>query len=75
MAAQDSEEMLVIQSFESLKRAVRQSFGVLEDNFVELVNCLNKFTKNNFLKQSSEALDLIDECAGHLAHRKEIVSN
>ena len=59
LAAQDSEEHLVYQSFEALKGAIKTSFPQLEDNFVELVNCLNKYTKNNFLKQSLEALDLI----------------
>lgn len=50
LAAQDTEEHLVVQSFETLKKAVRLNFGMLEDNFVELVNCLNKYTKNTFLK-------------------------
>ena len=67
LAAQDSEEHLVVQSFETLKKAVKLNFQLLEDNFVELVNCLNKYTKNNFLRQAVEALDLIEECAGHLA--------
>jgi regulator of sigma D len=75
LAAQDSEEHLVVQSFETLKKAVRQNFSVLEDNFVELVNCLNKYTKNNFTKQSLESLDLIDNCAQHLHKRKELVNN
>ena len=51
------------------------NFGMLEDYFVELINCLNKYTKNNYLKQSSEALDLIDECAKNLSSRKELVNN
>jgi hypothetical protein len=53
---------------------VKLNFNLLEDNFVELVNCLNKYTKNNFLRQAIEALDLIEECAGHLAQRREIVT-
>ena len=65
----------MVQSFETLKKAIRLNFGLLEENFVELINCLNKYTKNNYLKQSFEALDLIDECAGHLAQRKDIVNN
>ena len=75
LAAQDSEEQLVIQSFESLKYAIKTQFQSLEDNFVELVNCLNKYTKNNFLKQSVEALDLLQDCARQLFERKEIVQN
>lgn len=50
LAAQDSEEHLVVQSFETLKKAVKLNFQLLEENFVELVNCLNKYTKNNFLR-------------------------
>ena len=48
---------------------------MLEDNFVELINCLNKYTKNNFLKESSEALDLIQECAMHLGTNRDIIAN
>ena len=51
------------------------SFPLLEDNFVELINCLNKYTKNNFQKQSMEALELIDECAFHLGCKKDIINN
>ena len=47
---------------------------MLEDNFVELINCLNKYTKNNFTRQSLEALDLIEECAQQLASRKELIN-
>jgi hypothetical protein len=67
LAAQDSEEHLVVQSFDTLKISIKEAFPMLEDNFVELVNCLNKYTKNNFSRQASEALDLIQECARHLA--------
>lgn len=67
LAAQDTEEHLVVSSFETLKYAVKQNFGLIEDNFVELINCLNKYTKNNFIKQALEALELIDECAKHLS--------
>ena len=63
----------MIQSFETLKQAVRKNFGLIEENFVELVNCLNKYTKNNYIKQAQEALELIDECAKHLATRKDLV--
>jgi hypothetical protein len=64
-----------VQSFETLKKAVRSTFSVLEDNFVELINCLNKYTKNNYNRQSLESLDLIDECAQHLSQRKELINN
>jgi hypothetical protein len=64
----------VVQSFETLKKAVKQNFSLLEDNFVELINCLNKYTKNNFTRQAVEAVDLLEECANHLASRREIVN-
>lgn len=75
LAAQDTEEHLVVQSFETLKQAIRKNFGLIEENFVELINCLNKYTKNNFIKQAQEALDLIDECAKQLSKRKDLVQN
>ena len=46
LAAQDSEEMLVRQSFQALKIAITEKFHLLEQNFVELVNCLNKYSMN-----------------------------
>lgn len=42
---------------------------------MELVNCLNKYTKNNYLRQSLEALELLQECAKNLHIRKEIIQN
>lgn len=75
LAAQDTEEHLVIQSFEALKYAMNTSITYLEENFVELVNCLNKYSKNNFLRQSLEALDLLQDCAKHLNERKEIIQS
>lgn len=56
LAAQDSEEQLVSQSFQALRIAVTKHFELLETNFVELVNCLNKYSMNlRFKKQSQEA--------------------
>ena len=46
LAAQDSDEHLVHQSFKALKIAVTTHFNLLETNFVELVNCLNKYSEN-----------------------------
>ena len=64
LAAQDSEEMLVQQSFYALKIAVTEKFGLLENNFVELVNCLNKYSMNSmFPQQSQEAQRLLLACA------------
>lgn len=56
LAAQDNEGMLVSQSFQALKIAVTEKFSLLENNFVELVNCLNKYSMNSmFPKESCEA--------------------
>lgn len=51
LAAQDSEEMLVQQSFYALKIAILEKFSLLENNFVELVNCLNKYSMNSMFPQ------------------------
>ena len=51
LAAEDSEEMLVQQSFYALKIAITEKFSLLENNFVELVNCLNKYSMNSMFPQ------------------------
>jgi hypothetical protein len=56
LAAQDTEEHLVNQSFQALKLAIINHFPLLEENFVELVNCLSKYSKNSFQKYSVEAI-------------------
>jgi hypothetical protein len=56
LAAQDSEPAMVDKSFNALKYAVTTKFQLLEESFVELVNCLNKYSKNVFPKQSIEAI-------------------
>ena len=38
--------MLVVQTFSALKNAVTKHFDLLAPNFVELVNCLNKYSNN-----------------------------
>jgi hypothetical protein len=53
LAAQDNEEQLVQQSFAALKLAVTQHFELLQENFVELVNCLNKYSINSAFKKQS----------------------
>jgi len=64
LAAQDSEEMLVSQSFYALKIAITEKFSLLEHNFVELVNCLNKYSMNSqFPKQAGEAQRLLLVCS------------
>jgi brefeldin A-inhibited guanine nucleotide-exchange protein len=46
LAAQDQEEHLVVQSFDALSAAVSKHFELVEQGFVELINCLNKYTRN-----------------------------
>jgi brefeldin A-inhibited guanine nucleotide-exchange protein len=46
LAAQDTEPHLVVQSFQSLEHAVNNHFGLLNESFIELVNCLSKFARN-----------------------------
>mgnify|MGYP000712209722 CR=1 FL=1 len=48
LAAQDMEERLVKQSFEALKHSLQINSNLVEDNFIELINCLGKFSKNQF---------------------------
>lgn len=50
LAAQDTEENLVVSSFEAIKYSINKNNSLLEENFVELINCLNKYTKNQFDK-------------------------
>lgn len=74
LAAQDSEEMLVKQSFQALKVAVTDKFGLLEQNFVELVNCLNKYSMNSmFAEQSQEAQKLLLLCAKQLKGNDHLI--
>lgn len=47
LAAQDSEEDLVIQSFDALSTAVNKNFELVEQGFVELINCLSKYANNS----------------------------
>jgi hypothetical protein len=42
------EERLVKQSFDALKHSMNTNFPLLEENFIELINCISKFSKNNF---------------------------
>ena len=66
LAAQDTEELLVTQSFSALKQAFKH-FDLLERGFVELVNCLNKYSLNTlFPKQAMEAQELLLVCAEKL---------
>lgn len=37
---------MVLQSFQSLDHAVKNHFKILENYFIELVNCLAKFAAN-----------------------------
>jgi len=59
--------MLVVQTFTALKLAVTKHFELLAPNFVELINCLNKYSNNSlFPKQATEAQELYLLCAEKL---------
>ena len=74
LAAQDSERMLVQQSFQALKIAITEKFDLLASNFVELVNCLNKYSMNaEFPDQSKEAQKLLLTCAKNLKGNDQLI--
>ncbi len=67
--------MLVQQSFFALKIAITEKLSLLENNFVELVNCLNKYSMNSmFPSQSSEAQRLLLTCAEHLKGNEQLIN-
>jgi Sec7-like guanine-nucleotide exchange factor len=47
LAAQDSEKQIVEKSFNALEYAIKQHFDMLKGNFIELINCLNKYCQNS----------------------------
>jgi hypothetical protein len=47
-------------------------FELLEENFIELVNCLAKFSKNGSASQTSKVLNLISKCADKLRTQTSI---
>lgn len=66
---------LVVQSFQSLEHAVLNHFALLEECFIELVNCLSEFSRNGAGQQSSKALGLLRVCARQLRSSQSIVDN
>ena len=55
---------------------VKDKFSLLENNFVELVNCFNKYSMNNmFPTQSCEAQRLLLVCAQHLKGNDSMIAN
>jgi len=55
-----------------LEHAVINYFELLEENFIELVNCLAKFSKNGSASQTSKVLNLISKCADKLRTQTSI---
>ena len=52
-----------------------EQFSLLDENFVELVNCLNKYSMNSlFSQQSTEAQELLLFCAQKLSGNEELVN-
>jgi hypothetical protein len=76
LAAQDTtEKHLVDQSFRSIEHAIQNHFNLLEENFVELVNCLSKFARNGSTEQTAKVLVLLQGCAKYLRDKPEIINN
>lgn len=73
LAAQDSEAHLVIQSFQSLDYGVKNHFSILSDNFIELVNCIAKFSLSP--AHTSQAQELLMICARKLSEDAEIINS
>ena len=67
LAAQDTEGMLVTQTFQALQSVVKNHFELLESDFVELVNCITKYANNGlFPAQAVLAQELLCVCAEKL---------
>lgn len=67
LAAQDTTERhLVDQSFRSIDHAVLNHFNLVEESFIELVNCLSKFARNGSSEQTTKVLQLLQICANRL---------
>lgn len=75
LAAQDTENHLVVQSFKSLEHAVCNYSDLLEEVFIELVNCLGKFSQSGDPQQTAKAIDLLILCAKRLREKDEIVES
>lgn len=73
LAAQDSENHLVVQSFQSLEHAVTNHFPLLEESFLELVTCLSKFAMNSSGQLQTKALNLLVVCARELRDRPTVI--
>lgn len=73
LAAQDTTERhLVDQSFRSIEHAVLNHFGLVEESFIELVNCLSKFARNGSSDQTAKVLQLLQICANRLRDQPTI---
>ena len=52
-----------------------QHFPLLEESFVELVNCLSKFSRNGSGAWPAKALGLLRVCARQLRERPAVVDS
>ena len=76
LAAQDTTERhLVDQSFRSIEVAVLNHFGLVEESFIELVNCLSKFARNGSAEQTAKVLQLLQICANRLRDQPTILED
>lgn len=70
LAAQDQESHLGIQSFQSLEYAITNFFHILEESFLELVDCLGAFARSSDIELRGKALSLVVTCAKELSSRE-----
>eukprot|EP00743_Colponemidia_sp_Colp-15_P003456 GILK01003731.1.p1 GENE.GILK01003731.1~~GILK01003731.1.p1 ORF type:complete len:1011 (+),score=223.74 GILK01003731.1:78-3035(+) len=67
MAAQDQHESLVALSFGVVEQILTEYFSLINENFVELVNCLVAFGSNIYTNISLKSIHYLSLCSGHLA--------
>lgn len=66
---------MVDQSFRSIEHAVLNHFGLVEESFIELVNCLSKFARNGSAEQTAKVLQLLQICANRLRDQPTILED
>lgn len=75
LAAQDRESHLGLQSFQSLEYAINNHFHIMEECFLNLVDCLGSFARHGDVDLQTKALNLLVTCAKELATRDQLVQS
>ena len=66
---------MVVQSFQSLEFAVQNFFPILEENFLDLVDCLGKFSMSSSPQIQQKAINLIVFCGNQIQQQPDMLSN